>query len=341
MLFRSVANSMITGTSSVISIAVPVTHFSVGASSPTTAAAAFSFAVSALDSGNNLVTGYTGPVHFSSTDGAATLPANATLTYGFGIFQATLRISGSQTITVADAANSMIAGTSGAISVTASPQSLRVTSAGGAGYVSFSLPNSAPWTTIAGSPGISTSQPMRWELRVHDFDAALDQYAYAVGAGVIGQNASTLEFAPQVSAWDAVIRGQSAATAGTDLTIRIQRDVANSRYTFEFCNVVTGTCSFDPSFGAITKFSDPSFVNQEWYVKPGRSVSFIRWYSSVVPLGTPIPLAGAGDIANWDFTNSVVDSVHGLRFSPMGDATITYVSTPTYAGSFPVPSSTF
>jgi hypothetical protein len=29
-------------------------------------------------------------LHFSSTDGAATLPANATLTNGFGIFQATL-----------------------------------------------------------------------------------------------------------------------------------------------------------------------------------------------------------------------------------------------------------
>src|ERR1035438_1600843 len=78
------------------------------------------------------------------------------------------------------------------------------------------------------------------------------------------------------------------------------------------------------------KFSGSSFVNPLGYVKPGPSVAFIRWYSSVVPLGTPIPLAGAGDIANWDFTNGVVDSLHGLRFSPVGDAAITYVSTPTY-----------
>ena len=209
-------------------------------------------------------------------------------------------------------------------------QSLRVTSAGGAGYVSVALPNSAPWTTIAGSPGVSTSQPMRWEFRVHDVDSSLNLYAYSLGVGVISQDASTLGFAPQVSTWDAVTRGQNLSTAGTDITIRVQRDVAHSRYTFEACSVATSTCTFDPYFSSITKFSDPSFVNQPWYIKPGRSVSFIRWYSSVVPVGTPIPLAGAGDIANWDFTSGVVDSVHGLRFSTVGDAAITYVSAPTY-----------
>ena len=209
-------------------------------------------------------------------------------------------------------------------------QSLRVTSAGGSGYVSFSLPNSAPWTTIGGSPGVSTSQPMRWELRVHDVDAAWNQYAYSVGVGVINQATSSIGFGPQVDTWDSVSRGQGVATVGTDITIRIQRDVANSRYTLEYCSLATRTCTFDPYFSAITKFSDPSFANQLWYIKPGRSVAFIRWYSSVVPLGTPIPLAGAGDIANWDFTNGAVDSVHGLRFSPVGDAAIAYVSTPTY-----------
>src|SRR5664279_4076035 len=159
-------------------------------------------------------------------------------------------------------------------------QSLRVTSAGRAGYVSFTLPNSAPWTTIAGSPGVSTSQPMRWELRVHDVDAAWNQYAYSVGVGVINQATSSIGFGPQVDTWDFVSRGQGVATVGTDITIRIQRDVANSRYTFETCSVATGACTFDPWFSAITKFSGPSFVNQLWYVKPGRSVAFIRWYSS-------------------------------------------------------------
>src|ERR1035441_5383493 len=64
-----------------ISVTVPpiATHFSVTASGAATASASFGFTVSALDAGNNLVTGYTGTVHFSSTDSTATLPANATL----------------------------------------------------------------------------------------------------------------------------------------------------------------------------------------------------------------------------------------------------------------------
>src|SRR5664280_161445 len=151
-------------------------------------------------------------------------------------------------------------------------QSLRVTSAGGAGYVSVVLPNSAPWTTIAGSPGVSTSQPMRWEFRVHDVYSSWNQYAYSVGVGVINQAASSIGFGPQDSTWDFVSRGQGVATVGTDITIRIQRDVANSRYTLEACSVATGSCAFDPCFSAITKLSDPSFVNQLWYIKPGRSV---------------------------------------------------------------------
>ena len=56
-------------------------------------------------------------VHFSSSDSAATLAANAVLTNGSGTFQATMRTGGSQTVTAADTANSAIAGTSSGIAV--------------------------------------------------------------------------------------------------------------------------------------------------------------------------------------------------------------------------------
>src|SRR5574340_1222160 len=52
------------------------THFVVTAASPQTAGAAFSFTVAAKDVNGATVTGYTGTAHFTSSDGAASLPAD-------------------------------------------------------------------------------------------------------------------------------------------------------------------------------------------------------------------------------------------------------------------------
>src|SRR5262249_22719402 len=113
-------SSSITGTSSAITVALGATHFMVNAPSSTTAGNGFLFTVTALDVNNNTVSSYTGTVHFSSGDGQASLPGNTTLTNGVGMFMATLKTSGSQTITATDASNSLITGTSGAINVSAS-----------------------------------------------------------------------------------------------------------------------------------------------------------------------------------------------------------------------------
>lgn len=72
--------------------------------------------MTALDQFNNTATGYAGTVHFTSTDGLATLPANSTLTNGVGTFSATLRTAGNQTITATDTVTASITGTSNGIS---------------------------------------------------------------------------------------------------------------------------------------------------------------------------------------------------------------------------------
>src|SRR4029077_2405448 len=54
--------------------------------------------------------GYAGTVHFTSSDGQASLPANSTLTAGLGTFSATLKTAGSQTITATDTATLAITG---------------------------------------------------------------------------------------------------------------------------------------------------------------------------------------------------------------------------------------
>src|SRR5213079_141971 len=63
------------------------------------------------------VTGFNHTVHFTSSDGSALLPADATLTSGSGTFIVALRTAGSQTITATDAANSTVTDTSNAIAV--------------------------------------------------------------------------------------------------------------------------------------------------------------------------------------------------------------------------------
>ncbi len=104
--------------SSAISIApLAATNYSVTAPANATAGKVFNFTVTALDMFNNIATGYTGTVKFSTSDTLATPPVNATLSGGIGIFSATLKKAGSQTLTATDTGTSSIVGTSGPISV--------------------------------------------------------------------------------------------------------------------------------------------------------------------------------------------------------------------------------
>jgi hypothetical protein len=102
----------------------PWTHFLVVAANGTaTAGTSFNVTVTAQDSFNDTATGYTGTVHFTSSDGQALLPADGTLTNGVGMFSVTLKTAGSQTLTLADGTTSSITGVSGLVAVSAAAAS--------------------------------------------------------------------------------------------------------------------------------------------------------------------------------------------------------------------------
>jgi hypothetical protein len=113
----------ISGSAAVAVSAAAATHFSVVTPSASTAGNGFLVSVTALDAFNNTATGYTGTVHFTSTDGQTSLPANSTLSNGSGVFVATLKTAGSQTLTLADVNAGSITGVSGAIAVSAAAAS--------------------------------------------------------------------------------------------------------------------------------------------------------------------------------------------------------------------------
>ena len=110
--------SGITGTSNAISVGpASASHFLVNAPASATAGTPFSFTVAALDPYNNTDTNYAGTVHFTSSDGAASLPTDTTLVLGLGTPSATLNTTGPQTMTATDTVNGTITGTSGTINV--------------------------------------------------------------------------------------------------------------------------------------------------------------------------------------------------------------------------------
>ncbi len=111
-------SSAIKATSGSISVsAAAVSQFLVSAPALVTASTGFTFTVTAADSFDNTVAGYSGTVHFTSTDAQATLPANTTLTHGVGSFSATLKTTGFQSLTATDNANPALTGNSGPIGV--------------------------------------------------------------------------------------------------------------------------------------------------------------------------------------------------------------------------------
>jgi len=93
------------------------THFTVTTPGTATLGTPFSFSVTAQDGSNNIATGYAGTVHFTSSDGRATLPVDSSLTFGTGSFQATFQTAGTQTITASDAATITINGISSGVAV--------------------------------------------------------------------------------------------------------------------------------------------------------------------------------------------------------------------------------
>jgi len=144
-------------------------YFTVTAPSSATAGTGFNFTVKALDASGNVIPDYFGIVHFTSTDGSAKLPADASLTKGSGTFSATLNTGGSQTITATFTGNSSVTGTSNAITVPF-PVNGACGSANGEGFSTAPTSNllcnagtaseptgSGPWNwTCAGSNGGTT-----------------------------------------------------------------------------------------------------------------------------------------------------------------------------------------
>ena len=103
-------NASITGTTTTLVLPGSTSRFLLTAPSNWTPGVAFSFTVTAADFFGNPTPAYTGTVHFTSTDGAAVVPADSTLTNGTGTFTATFNTLPAQSLTATDTVDSSITG---------------------------------------------------------------------------------------------------------------------------------------------------------------------------------------------------------------------------------------
>jgi hypothetical protein len=109
------ADATVTGSAtSTVNAAQVVTHFALLVRPSVAEDSATQVLVVPLDASNHPVRSYTGTVHLSSSDGSATLPADYTFTSadrGVKLLSVTFESAGSQTLTVADTADSSLTGT--------------------------------------------------------------------------------------------------------------------------------------------------------------------------------------------------------------------------------------
>ncbi len=169
----------INGTSSAITVnpAAAATLQVSPAGATQTAGTAFNVTVTAKDAFGNVATGYTGQVHFTSTDPAPALPGDYTFVGGDSgshTFSVTLNTTGSRTVTATDTGNGSITGTSSAITVNA-----------GAASTATSTISASPGSITANGSSTST-------ITVQLKDALGNNLAGSGGTVTLGTTAGSL-----------------------------------------------------------------------------------------------------------------------------------------------------
>ena len=191
---------------------------------------AVSATLTAYDSNFNVATGYTGTVHFTSTDGSATLPSDYTFTAGDNgthtfPSQFVLQTPGSHVVTVTDVANATITGSrpvavgpptpTGLLATAVSTTQVNLSWNASAGATSYEiLRGSTTLTTSATSYPDTVTAGSTFVYRVRAVDASSRRSSYSapdaattisftedpVGAGVVVKAAHVDELRTAVNA---------------------------------------------------------------------------------------------------------------------------------------------
>ncbi len=151
-----------------------------------TAGTSFQVTVRAIDANGNTNTGYTGTVHFASSDPRAMLPGNYTFTatdMGVHTFNVTLDTAGAQTVTINDTAQAQLTTTS---NVTVNPGA--TSALGVAGFPTLVLRGAAGTFTVTAQDAFGNPTPgYRGTIHFTSSDA-MATFANGDGTPLTGNN---------------------------------------------------------------------------------------------------------------------------------------------------------
>ncbi len=212
----------------VVSPAAASTFVVTGFPSTTTSGVAGAFSVTTFDAYGNRATNYTGTLHFTSSDGSATLPAYYTFAagdYGAVTLGATLRAVGTQSLTVTDTVKP---------SITASQVGIRV----------------IPLTSITGPSYAARNQTLTFTLGASGMPAGA-VFTYAIdwnGDGVVDQTTS----GPSGTTVNHSYAASATYSIGLTATVHIGTQDYTSYVTYQSVTVlaVSVTIQTDPGDAA-------------------------------------------------------------------------------------------
>jgi hypothetical protein len=200
--------SGVTGSGSIAVSPAPAAGLVVAGPSANTAGAAQALTLTACDAYGNVATGYTGTVHFTSTDAQAALPADYTFTTpdaGAHTFTVTLKTAGAQAVTVADTANGAFAGA--APTAVSAAAASRLVLAGLASAATAGAAQAVTVTAYDAYGNVATGYAGTLHFTSTDAQAALP-VDYTFTAGDAG--AHTFTITPKTAGAQAVTAGDAA-----------------------------------------------------------------------------------------------------------------------------------
>ncbi len=322
-----------------------VASLSVSAPSGATAGASFSVTVTAKDAAGNTAAGYTGTVHFTSSDGMAGLPADYTFTSadaGAHTFTVTLKTAGSETVTATDTSSGSLTGNAGvnvtpaaaasySVTTTSStvsagaPFTVTVTAKDAYGNVATGYRGTVHFTSSDGQaalPGNYTFASA--DNGAHNFNVTLNsagsQTVTATDAATGSITGNTALTVSPVAASLAVSTSVTTATAGASFTVTVKAEDGLG-------NVVTGylgTVHFTSSDGQA--------------VLPG-NYTFTTNDAGVHKFTVTLKTAASESVTVTDTSNSSVTGSAAVSVSPAAASSFTVktsTASPTAGGAFTV-----
>lgn len=184
---------------------------------------------------------------------------------------------------------------------------------------SFTIPNQAKYNPVS---------TFRWEFRVHNWNLPGSGIEYIWNIDSNHVRATSIENQLNIVDGNVSTGFNLDLTGRSDVLIRYQRDAASNLLMVEMWN-------YDGSgyyVSSVSRQLGP--INMSGTFNAGTTnatlnLSWFRWYSTLLPLGSPPPAnsTGGGDLADWEFEGTGNDSSpNHINLS----GTFTYSSTPAY-----------